>query len=126
MKKSGKRVAKVAPQVAVKEHEVVTVAGKMPVADVVEKFKSAGLGFERVEHLQGSTYKEASTVIVIPSRGMIPHQVVSRLQALIAPMNQKRAILFATGHEVGAAYNAMIAMILSHDELKKWKYVMTL
>jgi hypothetical protein len=100
--------------------------GKIPIADVVEQFKSAGLGFDRVEHLAGSTYKEASTVIVIPTRGTIPHEVVSKWLALIAPMNQKRAILFASGHEVGQAYNAMIEMILKHPELSKWKYVMTL
>lgn len=97
-----------------------------PIADVVEQFKSTGLGFERVEHIQGSTYKDASTVIVIPTRGMISDQVVSRLLALIAPMNQKRAILFASGHEVGVAYNTMISNILANEELKKWKYIMTL
>jgi hypothetical protein len=97
-----------------------------PIADVVEQFKKPGLGFERVEHIPGSTYKDASTVIVIPTRGMIHHKVVSAWQGLIAPMNQKRAILFASGHEVGHAYNAMIEMILAHPELSKWKYVMTL
>jgi hypothetical protein len=100
--------------------------GMTSIADVVEQVKSAGLGFERVEHIVGSTYKDASTVIVIPTRGTIPDVVVSKLLGLIAPMNQKRAILFASGHEVGQAYNAMIEMILAHPELSKWKYVMTL
>ena len=100
--------------------------GRIPIGDVVEQIKSAGLGFERVEHIAGSTYKEASTVIVIPTRGMVPPEVISKWLGLIAPMNQKRAILFASGHEVGQAYNAMIEMILAHPELSKWKYVMTL
>jgi hypothetical protein len=128
-KKQKQRERRREPVVASTADNIVQLSqsgDKSPVADVVQRFKSAGLGFERVEHLQGSTYKEASTVLIVPSRGMIPHQVVSRLQALIAPMNQKRALLFATGHEVGAAYNAMISMILANDELKKWKYVMTL
>jgi len=105
---------------------------------VLEQMKSPGLGFERVEHLPGSTYKDSSTVIVIPTRGkykdlegneiggLIPAQVVSSWQGLISPMNQKRALLFASGHEVGRAYDAMIEMVLAHPELSKWKYVMTL
>jgi hypothetical protein len=97
-----------------------------PIADVVEQIKSAGLGFEVVEHLPGSTYKDSSTVVVIPTRGMVPDPVISKWLGLIAPMNQKRAILFASGHEVGHAYNAMIEMILKHPELSKWKYILTL
>lgn len=99
---------------------------------ITKKFK--GLGFERVEHIVGSTYKDNSTVIVIPTRAapgtpglaFIAQPVVQAWQSLLAPMNQKRAILFASGHEVGQAYNAMIQMILSHPDLSKWKYVMTL
>jgi hypothetical protein len=96
------------------------------VEGVVEQFKSPGLGFEKVELLPGSTYKDNSTVVVIPTRGMIPQEVVQKWMAMIQPMNGKRAILFAKGHEVGHAYNEMIKMILAHPELSKWKYVMTL
>lgn len=107
---------------------------KIDVNEVVEKMKAPGLGFERVEHIPGSTYKDNSTVIVIPTRrakagdpavGIDP-LVVEKWIGLIAPMNQKRAILFASGHEVGKAYDAMIEMILKHPELSKWKYVLTL
>ena len=102
------------------------LSGMAPVADVVSQMQTAGLGFERVDHIPGSTYKDSSTVIIIPTRGMIHHKVVSAWQGLIAPMNQKRAILFASGHEVGHAYNAMIQMILGHPELTKWRYILTL
>jgi hypothetical protein len=94
--------------------------------DAVSQVESAGLGFDRVEHIRGSTYKDSSTVVVIPSRGMVPSAVISKWLGLVAPMNQKRAILFASGHEVGHAYNAMIEMILKHPELSKWKYLLTL
>jgi hypothetical protein len=104
----------------------MTMPDMRPIGEVVETMKSAGLGFDRVEHIVGTTYKDASTVIVIPTRGMIAHQVVSAWQGLVAPMNQKRAQLFASGHEVGQAYNAMIANILANPELSKWKYVLTL
>lgn len=113
------------------------IRNRMPFNEVLEAMKSPGLGFERVEHIAGSTYKDASTVIVIPTRGkymldgkeidgLIPAKVVSAWQGLISPMNQKRAILFASGHEVGKAYDAMITMILAHPELRNWKYILTL
>lgn len=85
-----------------------------------------GLGFERIQLIPGSTYKDNSTVVVIPTRGMIHHRVVSAWQNLMAPMNQKRAIMFAVGHEVGRAYDTMISNILAHPELSKWKYILTL
>lgn len=103
--------------------------------DVIRDFKKPGRGFEAVEHIPGSTYKDSSTVIVIPTRGdpnkssalsFVATPVVQAWQALIAPMNQKRAILFTSGHEVGQAYDALIKNILAHPELSKWKYVLTL
>jgi hypothetical protein len=96
------------------------------ISDIVERFKEPGLGFERVEHIAGSTYRDNSTVIIIPTRGTIADRVVQAWLGLIPPMNQKRAILFASGHEVGKAYNAMIASVLANPELSKWKYILTL
>ena len=98
----------------------------MPVAAAVEAMKSPGLGFERIDLIQGSTYKDNSTVIIIPTRGMIHHRVVSAWQSLLAPMNQKRSMMFAVGHEVGKAYDEMIRQVLDNPELSKWKYIMTL
>jgi hypothetical protein len=94
------------------------------IGDVVPQF--AGLGFERVESIHGTSYKDTSTVILIPTRGTIHWKVVQAWQNLIPMMNQKRAIFFAAGHEVGQAYNTMIEGILSNPELNKWKYVLTL
>ena len=121
------------------------VRKRVPLPEVISQLQSPGLGFERVKHIAGSTYQDASTVIVIPTRGIaknhnakdsnvkdeaIPYgiapQVIQTWLGLIAPMNQKRAILFTSGHEVGKAYDAMIAMIIKHPELSRWKYVMTL
>lgn len=88
---------------------------------------SSGIGFDRVTTLAGSTYKDNSTVVIIPSRDELFHmKVVSSWSALIAPMNQKRAWVYAIGDEVGVAYNRMIGEILANPELSKWKYVMTL
>ncbi len=87
---------------------------------------SEGLGFDRIKVLHGATFKDPSTVVVIPTRGLINHRVISSWDNLIAPMNGKRFKIFAVGDEVGIAYNNMIQMILAHPELSKWKYVLTL
>jgi hypothetical protein len=100
--------------------------GAVPVVDIVVKMQSPGLGFDRVELLSGSTFKDASMVVVIPTRGMIHWRAVNALQGLIYPMNQKRAMFFAAGDEVGRAYDKMIKAVLAHEELKKYKYVLTL
>lgn len=85
----------------------------------------AGRGFEKVAKIDGSTFKDNSTVIVTPTRGSIHHRVVAAFQGLMAPMNQKRAWMFAAGHEVGKAYDELIKGILANPELAKWKYVLT-
>lgn len=111
------------------------------------KDKLGSLGFERIEHIPGSTYKDNSTIIIVPSRGVVHHtntdackggnhngcqiplihmKVIQSWQNMIAPMNQKRAFFYTTGHEVGKAYNDMIQNILDNPELSKWKYILTL
>ena len=94
------------------------------VEDAVEQLKP--LGFDRVNLLHGSTYKDNSTVIIVPTRGMIHHRVVASWQGLISPMNQKRMMLFCTGDEVGVAYDRMIENVLASPDLSKWKYILTL
>jgi len=88
--------------------------------------KMEGLGYDRIEMIHGSTYRDCSTVVVIPTRGMVDIRVVQSWQGIIGPMNQKKAILYARGHEVGVAYDTMIQNILDNPELSKWKYVLTL
>jgi hypothetical protein len=96
----------------------------MPVKDAVASLD--GLGYDRIDLIPGSTYKDASTVVVIPTRGMISHRVVQAWQGMLSPMNQRKAVLFCTGDEVGHAYNRMIQNILDNPELATWKYVLTL
>jgi hypothetical protein len=76
--------------------------------------------------IQGNSYKDVSTVIIIPTRGMIHCKVVSAWWSLITPMNQKSTKVFAVGMEVGDAYNNMITQILANPELSKWKYILTM
>ncbi len=113
-------------------------------------------GFEAIKHIPGSTFKDSSTIIIVPTRGIekhkanersatpeeqkrceggdhfrcfvdaVPRKVVQAWQSLIAPMNQKRAFFYTDGHEVGKAYDAMVSNILQDPNLSKWKYIMTL
>lgn len=86
-----------------------------------------GLAYQRVVHLPGSTYKDLSTIIVVPMRDpMVHHRIAQSWMNLIGPMNQKRGFIFATGDEVGVAYTQTIQNILADKELSTWKYVMTL
>lgn len=78
------------------------------------------------EIIRGKTYRDLSTIIIIPTRGMIHCKAVSSWWSLIIPMNQKNTKVFAVGMEVGEAYNNMIEQILANPELSRWKYVLTL
>lgn len=80
----------------------------------------------RLKTIHGSTYKDNSTVIVIPTRGQIDYRVVASWQSLMAPMNGKRVTLFAVGHEVGKAYNEMVQAVLADPNISKWKYLLCL
>jgi hypothetical protein len=95
--------------------------------EAVEAMKTMeGKGFEKIHHIPGTTYKDNSTIVITPTRGMIHYKVVQAWQSLIAPMNQKRSWLYATGHEVGKAYDSMVEFALSNPDLSKYKYILTL
>lgn len=88
---------------------------------------SAGLGFDRVVAMKGHTWRDSSTIVIVPSREPMFHQkVVQGWQNLIAPMNQQRLWTYVIGAEVGKAYDGMIQNILNEPNLSRWKYVLTL
>ena len=76
--------------------------------------------------IQGNTYKDMSTICIVPTRGMIPARVVQSWMALMTPMNQKFNRLFVSGMLVDQAYNSAIQSILDHPELSQWKFLFTL
>lgn len=85
-----------------------------------------GLGFQRAGLLAGTTYRDQSTVVIIPSRGrLIDFEVISRIYGMIGPMNQARHIMACFGDEVGIAYDRMIKEVLASN-LASWKYIMTI
>ena len=78
------------------------------------------------ENLRKNAYKDLSTICIVPTRGVIPAKVVQSWMGLMSPMNQKFVRMFAIGMEVGAAYSETIESIISHPELSKFKYILTL
>lgn len=89
---------------------------------------SVGLkGFERVEHVPKSSYRDTSMVVLCPLRTpMVHNRVVQAWQSLQWPMNQRRAMFMITGAEVGQAYDDQLAAVLEHPDLGKWRYLLTL
>jgi hypothetical protein len=71
------------------------------------------------------TYKDLSTVMVLPTRGVIPAKVCNALWSLMTPMNGKFFRHIVEGKEVGQAYNEAVETILANSELSKWKYMLT-
>jgi len=79
---------------------------------------------ERLE--KEKTYRDLSTVILCPTRGMIPSRVVANWQYM-RPMNQKVVgPIFLEGMEVAEAYNQGIKMILESPDLSKYKFILTI
>lgn len=76
--------------------------------------------------IKGNSYKDLSTICIVPTRGMIPAKVVQCWWGMMTPMNQKFTRLFIEGMEVGEAYSVAIDNILANPELSKWKYILTL
>ena len=79
----------------------------------------------RVE--KSAMYKDNSTIIVCPTRGMFPTRVVQSWMKLMKPMNQTTAgPIFAESMFVDVAYENLFEYILSNDYLSKFKYVLTI
>jgi len=96
------------------------------VSDIQQGRHNADLNGATDRLVRGNTYKNLSTVIVVPTRGLIAAKVVQNWMGLMTPMNQKAIRIFVENMEVADAYNSAIDMILAHPELSKWKYVLTL
>lgn len=89
-------------------------------------FHNRDLEQSRARLIKGATYKDASTICIIPTRGLVHARVLQSWFNMMTPMNQRFTRLFATNMEVGQAYTAMIEMILANPQLANWKYILTL
>ncbi len=70
-----------------------------------------------------AAYKDLRTIIITPCFGSVPTRVALSWESLIGPPNQGPVKVTAIGMEVGEAYSKCIQNILSHPELKNWKYI---
>ncbi len=96
---------------------------KVPVETLIDGVK--GKGYELTMLREGHSYIDKSTVVVIPTRGMISFRVVDSITRLMAPQNSPRAMFIIKGEEVGVAYNEAIKAILA-DSRVNFKYLLTL
>ena len=76
--------------------------------------------------IKGNTYRNLSTICIVPTRGMIHARVIQSWFSLMAPMNQKFIRVFLTGMEVGDAYSQAVSWIAADPELRNWTYLLTL
>lgn len=89
-------------------------------------FHNANLELARGRLIRSATYKDCSTVIVIPAIAPIPVKIVQAWLNMMHPMNQRIFRIVIENAEVGDAYNQAVQLVLSHPDLSKWKYLLTL
>lgn len=73
----------------------------------------------------GKAYRDLSTVMVCPTRGVIPARVVQSMMDMVPLMNQPFVRMFIERMEVAAAYNQAVELILNHPALQNFKYMLT-
>ncbi len=91
--------------------------------DVGYHHKSPTKTRKRIKEGQG--YRDLSTVMVVPTRGVIPARVVQSMMDMMPTMNQALVRIFISKMEVAAAYNAAVELILTHPGLCNFKYMLT-
>lgn len=82
---------------------------------------------ESVPSFKRILYHDLSTVIICPTRGVIPAKVVKSWFDLQKPFSHPiGGPIFAIGMEVGAAYQYLMDMIINNPSINKWQYVLTI
>lgn len=103
-----------------------TTADVQKYGQLSEGVQNANLQLAADRLIRGGTYRDLSTICVVPVKEEKLHwRVAQSLEGLIKPMNNAFSKWFVVGMEVGDAYNAAIAQILAHPDLSKWKFMLT-
>jgi len=92
--------------------------------NAVEKLREAGIDVNEI--IRGNTYRDSSTVVVVPTLSSVPTKVVHSWLAMQKPLNAKWSWFFVDGDEVSVAYNRTVETILTHEVFSKFKYILTL
>ena len=77
----------------------------------------------RFEHR--ALHRNLSCVMVTPSRGSIPARVVDSWLSMLKAPNQPFSQLFGVGMEVGHSYDSLVGLVLHNEQLRTWKYILT-
>lgn len=75
--------------------------------------------------LQGGSWKNQRTVILVPSAAMISAKVALSHWNLMCPPNQPIYRMLCLGMEVGDAYSQAVSAVLAHPQLSEWEYLLT-
>ncbi len=107
--------------------DVVYSPAEVKVDPPLEGLNNSDLQAARERILKGATYRDCSTVCLLPTRddGALHFKVSDALKGLMTPMNQKFTHIRLAGMEVADAYNQGIQMVLDNPELSKWKFILT-
>lgn len=76
-------------------------------------------------HKQG-LWDNLNTVVFTPAAHMMPTVVAMAWESLHYPPNIKKARLVALGKEVGFAYSQFVEMVLQHEVVSTWRYILTM
>jgi hypothetical protein len=89
-------------------------------------FHNDHLDESRNRLVTGSSYRDLSTAILIPTRGSIPARVVNSWWGLMPPMNQPVYRIVVENMEVAEAYNEGIRLIQNEPTIGRAKFILTL
>jgi hypothetical protein len=107
---------------------VVLSPGEETYTPSSEGFHSDKEDFSKLRLVKGASYRDCSTICLLPTRTeteSLHVKVADGYKNLITPMNQKFSAIRLTGMEVADAYNHGVSQVLSHPELKDWKFLLT-
>lgn len=76
--------------------------------------------------MTGGSWKRQRIIVILPADTLIPAKVALSHWNLIFPPNNGVVRILAQGMEVGDAYSQAIDQVLSHPDLSKWEYILTL
>jgi len=93
--------------------------------DVGINNKDLDKAIEKVE--KSGMYRDLSTVIICPTRGVFPTRVVQSWMKLQKPLNQNVfGPIFGEGLAVDQAYNELVKYVINHPLLGTAKYILTI
>lgn len=75
---------------------------------------------------KSKTYKDLSTICIVPCVGPIAPKIVQSWRGLLTAMNQRFFMIMTENMEVGAAYTEAIKTILKDPILSQCKYILTM